>query len=153
MDAKAKRALIPVDDLQLQGQVPTQLDIGQDVLPVLAILAGVGDTTPKLASLTDTGVLRTADVGAGFSRTDAKEGSVMNGAAVVAFGEMVMSVVINIDTQQCTIEHSRDGQTYDPPQTVLAGEKLTMDAQTRAIRVTNTSGTTATGYRIWGLYF
>lgn len=151
--AEVRTPVIPFADLNAMSQLARNLDIPSDIAPVLAILSGVSEIGPKLASLTPAGALRVAETGAGFTKMEVHEGSVMNNIVTVNFTNLISSVIINIDAFQCTVNHSLDGNTYDGPFTVLAGEKPSMDMLTRAIQIQNTSGVTATGYRVWGLYF
>jgi|SRR5579859_7578059 len=150
---EVRQPLIPVADLQAMGEIGRNLRIPADILPVLAVLSGVSEVGPKLASFTPAGALRIAETGAGFTHVEVHEGTIMNGTATVTFSNLISSVLINIDTFQCTVAHSMDGQVFDTAFTVLAGEKPSMDVLTRVLTITNTSGVTATGYRIWGLYY
>lgn len=148
--------IIPVIDfktLRANSQLARNLNIPTDVLPVYAILAGLSENGPQIVSITPLGAIRVAETGAGFTFIDPQETTVMNTTTTIIFNELVSSVLINIDAFQCTIAHSADGFNYDPPFTVLAGEKVSVDLITKSLKVVNTSGTTATGVRAWGLYF
>lgn len=139
--------------LNAKGGPSSHLFIPSDVLLTYSMMAGKSEMGARVLSATPAGALRTADVGAGYSHMDVKEGTVLNTTAVITFAELVTSVIINIDAFQCTIAHSLDGNIYDNPFNVLAGEKVAIDIVTKSLRIINTSGTTATGYRIWGLYY
>jgi len=145
--------VIPWDDLKAKSQLSRNLQIPTDILPTLAILSGLSENGAKLVSLTGAGAIRVAETGAGFTHVEVHEGSIENGMVQINFANLISSMVVNIDAFQCTIAHSEDGQIFDTPFTVLAGEKPSMDLLTRALQVTNTSVTTATGYRVWGLYY
>ena len=151
--AEVRTPVIPVDDLQIMSQLARNLQIPGDLQPTLAILSGVSEIGAKLVSLTPAGAIRVAETGAGFSHIEVHEGSIENSAVTINFANLISSVLINIDANQCTVAHSEDGNIFDTPFTVLAGEKPSMDLLTRAITITNTSATTATGYRVWGLYY
>jgi hypothetical protein len=147
---------VPVIDfstLQANSQLARNLNIPTDVLPVYAILAGLSENGPKMVSVTPLGAIRVAETGAGFTFMDPQETTVMNTTTVVTFNELCSSILLNIDAFQCTVQHSADGVNYDPAFTVLAGEKVSFDLITKSLKITNTSGTTATGIRAWGLYF
>jgi len=151
--AEIRINLIPLGDLEAMSQLNRNLFIPSDVLPTLAILSGVSEGGPKLVSLTDAGALRVAETGAGFSHIEPHEGTVENNTVTINFANLISSLLINIDAFECTVAHSLDGNVFDTPFTVLAGEKVSIDVLTRAITIVNTSGVTATGYRVWGLYF
>ena len=151
--AEIRVNLIPWEDLQANSQLARNLNIPSDVLPTLAVLCGNSEVGSKLVSVTPAGAVRVAETGAGFSHIEPHEGTVINTNTIIDFVNLVSSVIINIDAFQCTIEHSEDGQLFDNPMTVLSGEKVSFDVLTRAIRITNTSAVTATGYRVWGLYY
>lgn len=151
--ASVRAPVIPFSDLQALSQLTRNLSIPSDIQPTLAILSGLSEIGAKLVSLTPAGALRVAETGAGFTHMEVHEGSVMNNTVTINFTNLVSSVIINIDAFQCTVAHSLDGSTFDTPFTVLAAEKPSMDLLTRAVQIVNTSGTTATGFRVWGLYF
>lgn len=151
--AQIRAPIIPWGSLNATSQLARNLNIPSDLLPTLAILSGVSEAGPLLASLTPGGALRVAETGAGFSKVEVHEGTVENNTVTIQFTNLISSLVINIDTYQATIAHSEDGNTYDTPFTVLAGEKPAMDLLTRAIQITNNSASNTTGYRVWGLYY
>lgn len=151
--AQIRQPILPITDLNLNSQLARLLNIPSDVQLVIATVMGLSEIGPKIVSITPAGAMRVAETGAGFTHVEVHEGSVMNNTVTINFTNVVSSVLINIDAFQCTVNHSEDGQTYDGPFTVLAGEKPSMDLLTRSLQIVNTSGTTATGYRLWGLYF
>ena len=145
--------ILPVGDLKILTQLSRNLMIPTDVLPTLAILSGLSEAGPKVVSITPGGAVRVAETGAGFSSIEPHEGTITNNSVTIDFTNLISSLLINIDAYQCTVQHSEDGQIFDNAITVLAGEKVSIDVLTRAIKITNTSATTATGYRVWGLYY
>lgn len=151
--AEIRVPIIDFTTLQANSQLSRNLNIPTDIMPVYAILAGLSENGPQMASVTPTGAIRVAETGAGFTKLDPQEGTIMNNTAIVTFGELCSSILLNIDAFQCTVQHSADGVNYDNAITVLAGEKVSFDLITKSLQIVNTSITTATGYRAWGLFF
>lgn len=151
--ADIRTPIVPFGDLNAMSQLQRNLSIPDDVQVVLSVLSGVSEIGAKLVSLTPAGALRVAETGAGFTHMEVHEGSVENNTVTINFTNLISSLIINIDAFQCTVAHSADGNIFDTPFTVLAGEKPSMDLVTRAVQIVNTSSVTATGYRVWGLYF
>ena len=151
--AEIRVPVIDFNGLNANSQLQRNLNIPTDILPVYSIAAGLSEQGPKIISVTPLGAMRVAETGAGFTFIDPQETTVENTTTTITFNELCSSILLNIDAFQCTVQHSSDGVNFDPAFTVLAGEKVSFDLITKALRITNTSATTATGVRAWGLYF